>query len=183
MAWCSVKAQGQLYIPLDFTSLHFSIATLFHFSYVTVVWMHTYIYRSQKGINTPIFNCCSQAWYEVSIVVKIQTAVFWVMMPCSVVVEYQYFRGPFCLHLSPYELNLNIILKLRSTSRFIHTSIVHFHSLTSLRIIIYIPPSVMPEWPVTSITKQSLSIFSETFSNIFFLWVDILSHFGPIYHS
>jgi hypothetical protein len=31
--------------------------------------------------------------------VKIQVEVFWVVTPCSVVVGYQCFRGPCCLHL------------------------------------------------------------------------------------
>jgi hypothetical protein len=30
---------------------------------------------------------------------KIQVEVFWVVMPCGVVVGYQYFGGPWCLHL------------------------------------------------------------------------------------
>jgi hypothetical protein len=36
---------------------------------------------------------------EVFMAVKIQTEIFWVVMPCSVVVGYQHFRGPCCLHL------------------------------------------------------------------------------------
>jgi len=31
--------------------------------------------------------------------VEIQGKVFWVVMPCSVVVGYQHFRGPCCLQL------------------------------------------------------------------------------------
>jgi hypothetical protein len=31
--------------------------------------------------------------------VKIQVEVFWVVTPCSVVVGYQHFGGPCCLHL------------------------------------------------------------------------------------
>jgi hypothetical protein len=37
--------------------------------------------------------------YEVFMVVKIQVKVFWVVMPCSDVVEYQCFGGPYYLHL------------------------------------------------------------------------------------
>jgi len=29
----------------------------------------------------------------------IQVEVFWVVMPCSIAVGYQHFRGPCCLHL------------------------------------------------------------------------------------
>jgi len=37
--------------------------------------------------------------FEVFMAVKIQIVVFWVVMQWSVVVAYQYFRGPCCLHL------------------------------------------------------------------------------------
>jgi len=37
--------------------------------------------------------------FEVFMVVKIQVKVFWVVMLCSVVVGYQHFGGPCCLHL------------------------------------------------------------------------------------
>jgi len=35
----------------------------------------------------------------VFMVTKIQVAVFWVVTMCSVVLEYQHFKGPCCLHL------------------------------------------------------------------------------------
>jgi hypothetical protein len=37
--------------------------------------------------------------FEVFMEVKIQVEVFWVLKPCSVVVAYQQFGGPCCLHL------------------------------------------------------------------------------------
>jgi hypothetical protein len=37
--------------------------------------------------------------FEVFMAVKIQVEVFWVVMSCGVVVGYQHFRGPCCLHL------------------------------------------------------------------------------------
>jgi len=37
--------------------------------------------------------------FEVFMAVKIQIEVFWVVMPCSVVLGYKHFRGPCCLHL------------------------------------------------------------------------------------
>jgi hypothetical protein len=40
--------------------------------------------------------------FEVFIAVKIQAEVFWVVMLCNVVVGYQCFRGPCCLHLHQY---------------------------------------------------------------------------------
>jgi len=36
---------------------------------------------------------------EIFTPVKILVEVFWVVSPCSVVVGYQRFRGPCCLHL------------------------------------------------------------------------------------
>jgi hypothetical protein len=37
--------------------------------------------------------------FEASMTVMFQVEVFWVVMPCNVVVGYQCFRGPCCLHL------------------------------------------------------------------------------------
>jgi len=37
--------------------------------------------------------------FEIFTAVKIQVEFFWVIMPCSVVVGYQCFRGPCCCHL------------------------------------------------------------------------------------
>jgi hypothetical protein len=37
-------------------------------------------------------------------VVMFQVEVFWVVIPCSVMVGYQRFRGPCCLHLQSSEL-------------------------------------------------------------------------------
>jgi hypothetical protein len=50
--------------------------------------------------------------YEVFMVVKIQVQVSWVVMPCDVVVGYQHFRGPSCLHLQSEDLNLNLELSI-----------------------------------------------------------------------
>jgi hypothetical protein len=45
---------------------------------------------------------------EVFTVITCQVKVFWVVTQCSVVVEYQHFGGPFCLHLHPEYLDLNL---------------------------------------------------------------------------
>jgi len=37
--------------------------------------------------------------FEALTVVMLQVKVFWVVMPCNVLVGYQRFRGPCCLHL------------------------------------------------------------------------------------
>jgi len=37
--------------------------------------------------------------FEVIITVKIEFMVFWVVVPCSVVAEYEHFRELCCLHL------------------------------------------------------------------------------------
>jgi hypothetical protein len=39
------------------------------------------------------------ASFEAFTAVMFQVEVFWVMMPCSVVVGYQRFEGPCCVHL------------------------------------------------------------------------------------
>jgi len=48
-----------------------------------------------------ITPCClsvnSSSCHEVR--QQIQVKIFWIMMPCSFVVEYQHFRDPCCLHL------------------------------------------------------------------------------------
>jgi len=36
---------------------------------------------------------------QANVVNNLQVEVFWVVTPCSVVVGYQHFRGPYCLHL------------------------------------------------------------------------------------
>jgi hypothetical protein len=41
----------------------------------------------------------SAAMFEVFTAVKIQIEVFWVVTPCSVVLGYRRFGGPYCLHL------------------------------------------------------------------------------------
>jgi hypothetical protein len=48
---------------------------------------------NQVSIKWGTFN------FEIFTVMKIQDEVFWVVSPCSVVVGYQHFRGPCCLHL------------------------------------------------------------------------------------
>jgi len=35
--------------------------------------------------------------FEVFMLVKIQVKFFWVVMPCSIVVGHQHYRGPYCL--------------------------------------------------------------------------------------
>jgi hypothetical protein len=37
--------------------------------------------------------------FEAFTVVMFKVEVFWVVMPCSVMVGYQHFRGPCCLHV------------------------------------------------------------------------------------
>jgi hypothetical protein len=44
-------------------------------------------------------RCNEHASFEASTEVMFQVEVFWVVTPCSVVVGYQRFRGPCCLHL------------------------------------------------------------------------------------
>jgi len=44
-------------------------------------------------------NLFSHAKFEGFTAMKIPAAVFRVVMPCNVVVGYQRFRGPCCLHL------------------------------------------------------------------------------------
>jgi len=39
------------------------------------------------------------ARFEVSVVVKIQAEVFWIVIPCSVVIGYRHFKSLCCLHL------------------------------------------------------------------------------------
>jgi hypothetical protein len=59
----------------------------------------------------------SFARFWVFTVVKIQVEVFWDVMPCSVVVGYQHFGGPYCLHLqggdggSKVQQNVGILLQ------------------------------------------------------------------------
>jgi hypothetical protein len=49
------------------------------------------------------------ARFEVFTVEKIQVEVFWVVTPCSVVVGYQRFRVPCCLHLNPENLSRGLL--------------------------------------------------------------------------
>jgi hypothetical protein len=63
--------------------------------YLKVVSWHYLL--EELGDATPNFS--QDARFEVFTVVKIQIKVFWIVMPCSFVVGYQCFGGPFCLHL------------------------------------------------------------------------------------
>jgi len=45
-------------------------------------------------------------------VVKIQDGVFWVVMPCSVVVAYQQFKGLTCLHIQEAAKASKILVSL-----------------------------------------------------------------------
>jgi len=61
--------------------------------------------------------------------VKIQVEVLWVVMLCSVVVGYQSFRDPHCLHLHPIITLCSVATQKRSMwiFRFIITrEICHF---------------------------------------------------------
>jgi len=53
----------------------------------------------QKEWSTPMQS--TNARIEVFMEMKIKVEVFLVVMPCSVVVGYQHFRGSFCPHLHP----------------------------------------------------------------------------------
>jgi hypothetical protein len=44
-------------------------------------------------------NSCNGASVEAFTAVMFQVEVFWIMTPCNVVVGYQRFGGPWCLHL------------------------------------------------------------------------------------
>jgi len=41
----------------------------------------------------------SSAKFEVFTAVKIEVEFFWVVTPCSVMVGYQHFGGPYCMHV------------------------------------------------------------------------------------
>jgi hypothetical protein len=49
----------------------------------------------RKLIERKVINC---GRYEVLTAVKMQIEVFWVVTPCDIVVGYQRFEGPGCLH-------------------------------------------------------------------------------------
>jgi len=46
--------------------------------------------------------------FEAFTAVMFQVEVFWVVTQCSVMVGYQPFRGPCCLHLQPEDLDLKL---------------------------------------------------------------------------
>jgi hypothetical protein len=51
------------------------------------------------GTVPPHTKACSMlARFEVLLAVSMKMAVFWVVVPCSLVEVYQYFRGAYCLH-------------------------------------------------------------------------------------
>jgi len=49
-----------------------------------------------NGVWNSTYNCDGR--FEVFTAVKVQVAVFWIVIPCSDVSEYQGFGGPCCLH-------------------------------------------------------------------------------------
>jgi hypothetical protein len=51
--------------------------------------------------------------FEAFTAVKIQVEVFRVVTPCSVVVGYQRFGGPYCLHLQGIILKMRTIITLK----------------------------------------------------------------------
>jgi len=51
-------------------------------------------------------KCLPDASFETFTAVIFQVEVFWAVAPCSVVVGYQRFRGPCCLHLHIEEIVL-----------------------------------------------------------------------------
>jgi hypothetical protein len=57
--------------------------------------------NSEVGWIIILIQCTvkSHTRYEVFMAVEFQVVVFWIVMPCSVVVGYQCFRRFFCLHL------------------------------------------------------------------------------------
>jgi hypothetical protein len=88
------------------------------------IWLRVYIVKLQmyhgmlyiRGIYKQVFGLKRQRWedyrmykritkprrcrsFEAFTSVIFQVVVFWVVMPCSVVVEYHHFRVPCCLHL------------------------------------------------------------------------------------
>jgi hypothetical protein len=76
MAWCSVKAQGQLYLYLQLCE--------------------TYIYYLDAGVQgTSLSTALTISWSNNGFKVE----CFWVVTPCSVTVGYRLFRCPSCLHL------------------------------------------------------------------------------------
>jgi hypothetical protein len=48
-----------------------------------------------------VIKCGTNVRFEVLMMVKFHFKAFWVVMLCGVVVGYQCFRGPCCLHLHP----------------------------------------------------------------------------------
>jgi hypothetical protein len=53
-------------------------------------WLH-YLFPRNSGLH--------EFWCKIFTAVKIQVDVIWVVTPCSVMVHYQRFGGPCCLHL------------------------------------------------------------------------------------
>jgi hypothetical protein len=54
--------------------------------------------------------------FEVFTVVRIQV-IFWVVMPHSIVVEYQHFEGPYCLHLQGEANSSEILVSLHNITQ------------------------------------------------------------------
>jgi hypothetical protein len=60
--------------------------------------------------NNPIYETIyQQVGFEVLTVVSMKMAVFWVIVPCSLVEVYQCFRGPCCLHYQSHLLNISTV--------------------------------------------------------------------------
>jgi hypothetical protein len=74
-----------------------------HYNYLNKIFIFcSDLLTSQQTYNFILSNCImksNSARCETFTTVKIQVEVFWVTTLCSVVVGYQRFRGPCCLHL------------------------------------------------------------------------------------
>jgi hypothetical protein len=66
-------------------------------SYKMVPVTPHYIFNTFTAMGILMETLPASASFEVFTAVMFQVKVFWVMMPCSVVVGYHHFRGPCCL--------------------------------------------------------------------------------------
>jgi hypothetical protein len=64
----------------------------------------------------------------------LQVKVFWVVTLCSIVVEYQCFREPCCLHLQALKLVWNILLHINNYIHGDHTRTSRLH-LTKFKVM------------------------------------------------
>jgi hypothetical protein len=122
--------------PLCFSVLNECLLFLFHyrlspetFGYSSVCQIHrliassdtTIIYHELRKMWKKTATTCfkgfdSRQWQYFSfrhLVYIIQVKVFWVVTSCSVVVGYQRFGGPCCLHLQGESLKYHIVYRMR----------------------------------------------------------------------